>query len=154
MEIEVKVIDINYDKMQNTDLKNCKILSEYSFVVETVRKYDGDVEKAVKECIEKGVLVDYLRHYGSEVVNMLFEEYNAEKALEIKGKEEYEKGLNTGIIQGKAEGIKVGKAEGIELGTLRTLAGLVKDGLLSLAEAAKRAKMTPTDFEIKTVGLV
>ena len=146
LELEVKVIDINYDKMQNTDLKNCKILSEYSFVVETVRKYDGDVEKAVKECIEKGVLVDYLRHYGSEVVNMLFEEYNAEKALEIKGKEEYEKGLNTGIIQGKAEGI--------ELGTLRTLAGLVKDGLLSLAEAAKRAKMTPTDFEIKTVGLV
>ena len=136
--------------MQNTDLKNCKILSEYSFVVETVRKYDGDVEKAVKECIEKGVLVDYLRHYGSEVVNMLFEEYNAEKALEIKGKEEYEKGL----ANGKAEGIKVGKAEGIELGTLRTLAGLVKDGLLSLAEAAKRAKMTPTDFEIKTVGLV
>jgi len=53
LKLEVKVIDINYDEMQNTDLKNCKILSEYSFVVETVRKYDGDAEKAVKECIEK-----------------------------------------------------------------------------------------------------
>ena len=45
------------------------------------------------------------------------------------------------------------KAEGEELGRLKTLAGLVKDGLLSLAEAAKRAGMTPTDFEIRTVGL-
>lgn len=149
LELEVKVIDINYDKMQETDLKNCKILSEYSFMVDTVRKYNGDVERAVKECIEKGVLVDYLRHYGSEVVNMLFEEYNAEKALEIKGKEEYEKGLNIG----KAEGKALGKKEGEELGRLKTLAGLVKDGLLSLAEAAKRAGMTPTDFETRTVGL-
>ena len=97
------MIDINYDKMQETDLKNCKILSEYSFVVDTVRKYNGDVERAVKECIEKGVLADYLRHYGIEVVNMLFEEYNAEKALEIKGKEEYEKGLE----QGQAKMIKM-----------------------------------------------
>ena len=80
---------------------------------------------------------------------MLFEEYNAEKALEIKGKEEYEKGLNIG----KAEGKALGKKEGEELGRLKTLAGLVKDGLLSLAEAAKRAGMTPTDFEIRTVGL-
>jgi len=79
------------------------------------------------------------------VVNMLFEEYNAEKALEIKGKEEYEKGV--------AYGESKGKAQGEELGRLKTLAGLVKDGLLSLAEAAKRAGMTPTDFEIKTVGL-
>ena len=125
LELEVKVIDINYDKMQETDLKNCKILSEYSFMVDTVRKYNGDVERAVKECIEK------------------------EKALEIKGKEEYEKGVAYGESKGKAQG----KKEGEELGRLKTLAGLVKDGLLSLAEAAKRAGMTPTDFEIRTVGL-
>ena len=30
------------------------------------------------------LLSDYLKHYGSEVVNMLFEEYDAEKALEIR----------------------------------------------------------------------
>ena len=53
-----------------------------------------------------------------------------------------------------AEVKKYGLKEGEELGRLKTLAGLVKDGLLSLAEAAKRAGMTPTDFEIKTIGLV
>ena len=128
LELEVKVIDINYNKMQDTDLKNCKILSEYSFVIDTVRKYDGDVERAVKECIEKGVLADYLRHYGSEVVNMLFEEYNAEKALEIKGQEEFEKGVNKGFLKAIVE--------------------LVRDGLLSLADGAKKAGMTTEEFKV------
>ena len=39
-----------------------------------------------------------------------------------------------------------GKSEGI----LETLVGLVKDGLISLAEAAKRANMTVSEFEDKT----
>ena len=35
---------------------------------------------------------------------MLFEEYNAEKALEIRGKEEYEKGKADGEITGEEKG--------------------------------------------------
>lgn len=140
MEIEVKVIDINYDKMQNTDLKNCKILSEYSFVVETVRKYDGDVERAVKECIEKGVLADYLRHYGIEVVNMLFEEYNAEKALEIKGKEEYEKGVSKGKAQGKKEGERIG--------FLKAIVQMVANGYLTEKDGAEQAEVTAEEFKV------
>ena len=35
-------------------------------------------------------------------------------------------------------------------GILETLVGLVKDGLIPLAEAAKRANMTVSDFEDKT----
>lgn len=128
LELEVKVIDINYDKMQETDLKNCKILSEYSFVVDTVRKYDGDVERAVKECIEKGVLADYLRHYGSEVVNMLFEEYNAEKALEIKGKEEYDKGERIGF--------------------LKAIVQMVKNGYLTEKDGAEQAEVTAEEFKV------
>ena len=64
---------------------------------------------------------------------MLFEEYNAEKALEIKGQEEYEKGEKTGI--------------------LKTLIGLVKDGILTLTDAAKRANMSVEDFERKAASL-
>ena len=65
-----------------------------------------------------------------------------------------EQGKKEGIAQGIEQGKKEGIAQGEELGKLKTLAGLVKDGLLSLAEAAKRAETTPTDFEIKTAGLV
>ena len=43
-----------------------------------------------------------------------------------------------------------GKAEGIAEGKLDTLAELVSDGVLSLADAAKRAGMTVLDFGSKT----
>ena len=43
-----------------------------------------------------------------------------------------------------------GRAEGMNKGILETLVGLVKDGLIPLAEAAKRANMTVSDFEDKT----
>ena len=137
-EVIVKIININYDSLSKTDLKGCKILSDYAFVIDTVRKYDGDVETAIKECIEQGILSDYLKHYGSEVVNMLFEEYDAEKALEIKGQEEYQKG----------------EAEGEKKGTLRTLLELVKKGLLTITQAAEQANMTVEDFEIQSANLV
>ena len=128
-EVIVKIININYDNLSETGLKDCKILSDYAFVIETVRKYDGDVETAIKECINQGVLSDYLKHYGSEVVNMLFEEYDAEKAMEIRAQEEYQKGK------------------------LETLIDLVKKGLLTIKQAAEQANMTVEDFEIQSANL-
>ena len=136
-EVIVKIININYDNLSETGLKDCKILSDYAFVIDTVRKYDGDVETAIKECIEQGVLADYLKHYGSEVVNMLFEEYDAEKALEIKEQEGYEKG----------------EADGEKKGFLKALVGLVKNGLLTITQAAEQANMTVEDFELQSANL-
>ncbi|MBR2175485.1 MAG: hypothetical protein IJ861_00885, partial [Clostridia bacterium] len=48
------------------------------------------------------------------------------------------------------EGITIGKAEGRKEGILMTLVELVKDGILTLAEAAKRANMTVEEFEIQS----
>ncbi|MCM1524855.1 MAG: hypothetical protein NC120_10405 [Ruminococcus sp.] len=42
------------------------------------------------------------------------------------------------------------RAEGIEEGVLKTLINLVKDGILTIADAAKRANMTVNEFENKT----
>ena len=41
------------------------------------------------------------------------------------------------------------REEGIEIGMLKTLFGLVKDGLLSLNVAAERANMTVEEFKAK-----
>ena len=60
---------------------------------------------------------------------MLFEEYDAEKALEIKEQEGYEKGF------------------------LKALVDLVKDGLLTITQAAEQANMTVEDFEIQSANL-
>lgn len=58
--------------------------------------------------------------------------------------------------EGEAIGLKKGReegrAEGIEEGTISTLIELVKDGLLTVDAAAKRAKMSVSEFEVK-VGL-
>lgn len=45
------------------------------------------------------------------------------------------------------------KAQGMAQGILKTLSGLVNDGLLSLAEAAKRADMTIPEFEASVSAL-
>ena len=81
LELAVKVININPDK-QHEILEKCKVLREYSQFVEATRKYREDedqLQKAVKECIEKGILADYLLRKSSEVVNMLMAEYDYEK---------------------------------------------------------------------------
>ena len=50
----------------------------------------------------------------------------------------------------REEGRAEGREEGREEGVLATLIGLVKDGILTVVDAAKRANMTVADFEAKT----
>ena len=93
------VININSDKAHGI-LDKCGILKEYSQFISTVRKYseeEGAIKKAIKECIEKGILADYLKRKGSEVENMLIAEYSYEEDMQVK--------LQEGIWQGRREGI-------------------------------------------------
>ena len=55
--------------------------------------------------------------------------------------------------EGREEGIEIGIERGIERGTLLTLADLVQDGIITLAQAAKKAKMTKKEFEAKLKAL-
>ena len=62
-----------------------------------------------------------------------------------------EKGRREGIEKGRREGIEKGRREGIREGKLEgavtTLASLVKDGILSIEDAAKRANMSVEVFK-------
>ncbi len=94
VELKVKVININSDKAHGI-LDKCWILKEYSQFISTVRKYSDEesaIKKAIKECIEKGILADYLKRKGSEVENMLIAEYSYEEDMQVK--------LQEGIWQG------------------------------------------------------
>ena len=72
----------------------------------------------------------------AEVKQMSLTEYKEEHALAGK----------------LAEGIGIGREEGIGIGRLNVLIELVKDGVLSVMEAARRAGMTVSEFET-AVGL-
>ena len=81
----------------------CRVLWEYSMFIDLSRKYideldnvnDG-VAKAVDECIEKGILKNYLTDKKAEVIAMCLFEFDQEK---------YERTVkNEGLIEGRIEG--------------------------------------------------
>ncbi len=59
----------------------------------------------------------------------------------------YDKGVQEGIQKGIQKGIQRGIQEGKREGALELLFGLVKDNLLSIADAAKRANLERSVFE-------
>ena len=89
--------------------------------IDTIRKYqeqrvDNVYEKAIHECIEKGILADYLRVHGSEVVNMLMSEYNYEQDIrgaERRSIEEGEKRGQKRFAALAAKLIEAGRSEDI-----------------------------------------
>ena len=112
LELKVKVININPEQHHEV-LEKCPVLRDYSIFIDTIRKYqeqngEGAYRKAILECIEKGVLADYLRSRGSEVMNMLMSEYNYEQDIEVQREEAFEEGEKIG----REEGIKIGQEEG------------------------------------------
>ena len=54
------------------------------------------VDKAVTECINEGILREFLLRNRKEAVEMSIFEYDEEAVLEILRKDEYEKGLQEG----------------------------------------------------------
>lgn len=116
LELKVKVINIRSDKKHEI-LDKCPVLREYSEFIETVQKYRNmDVEspykKAILECMERGILADYLKRKGSEVVNMLTAEYDYETDIEVQREEAFANGKELGKIMGEKTGIEKGKEQG------------------------------------------
>ena len=120
LELKVKVINIRPEEHHEI-LERCQVLKEYSQFMETVQNYQisGEEEpykKAIKECIEKGILADYLVRKGSEVVNMLLDEYDYETDIEVQREEAREEGRKQGREEGREEGRKQGREEGRKQG--------------------------------------
>ena len=107
LELKVKVINIRPEEHHEI-LEKCQVLKEYSQFMEIVQNYQisGEEEpykKAIKECIEKGILADYLMRKGSEVVNMLLDEYDYETDIEVQREEAREEGRKLGREEERKE---------------------------------------------------
>ena len=115
LELKVKVINIRPEEHHEI-LERCQVLKEYSQFMETVQNYQisGEEEpykKAIKECIERGILADYLMRKGSEVVNMLLDEYDYETDIEVQREEAREEGRKLGREEGRMQGREEGREE-------------------------------------------
>ena len=112
LELEVKVYNINKSKRAEV-LNRCKPLDEYSLFVEEVRTQtqldpENGFTNAVKICIEKGILKEYLQRKSREVINMLVAEYDYDTDIAVQREES----LRIGIQQGLEQGIKQGFSDG------------------------------------------
>ncbi len=141
LELSVKVVNINYHK-DNQLLKNCKILRGYSLFIETVRHHiavdrEHGFDNAIKECIKKDILREYLQRKSKEVINMLIGEYDYDTDIAVQREESFDIGLK----QGKAEGLRQAKLETVK--TMLTMG-------YPLDDICKITSLSPT--EVSAIG--
>jgi len=102
LELVVKVININEGRNREI-AQRCKKLAEYSAFVAKARVFErelGSRKRAIKEavnfCQKHDILKEFLKLHGTEVLSMLYTEFNLDDALAVAmkkaGKEAAKKG--------------------------------------------------------------
>ena len=91
LELVVKMINIS-PKVGHEVLERCRVLREYGQFIDIVQELQdaGDldaIKHAIEKCIEQGILADYLKKRGSEVVNMLIAKYDYETDIRVQREE-------------------------------------------------------------------
>ena len=106
LELEVKVININLSSGHRL-LKECRPMYEYSWFIQHIKDYladgwnrDDAIIQAVQDCMDNGIMAEFMREHGSEAVNMLYTQWNWDDAMEVEREEAYE----DGVVDGKSLG--------------------------------------------------
>ena len=112
LELIVPVININYGQNKKI-MEQCETLNGYSYLINRIREYmkidkEHTFDLAIKDCIQNGILVEYLTKQQKRVKNMLQTEYSLETELAVRGAEEREAGILLGIQQGMQKGMQRG----------------------------------------------
>jgi hypothetical protein len=137
LELTVQIYNINHG-CNSLILEKCKTLDSYSFLVNKVREYEKEMplakalETAIQYCIDHDFLKDYLTNRGSEVINMLFGEYNFDRALEVRYEEGQEDGITQGITQERAEIARNALKEGSTVEFVQKITGLSREEIEKL----------------------
>ena len=64
------------------------------------------IEESIRECESRGILKDFLKEHGGDVMSFLFDKMSREECEAVREADGYEKG--------KAEGEKLGETRGIQ----------------------------------------
>lgn len=111
LELIVHVYNIN--EGHDPELfQKCPKLDEYTKFIGTVRrcrKNGQSYKEAIEECIQNGILKEYLEINGSEVVIMLIATYDYETDIRVQREEAAEEAAEKALQEGLKEGLKEGK---------------------------------------------
>ena len=104
-------------------LKKCETLRQYSRFVEIVRSYghsdqltSAAMVQIMAQCQEENVLTEFMEHYGTELIEMLFKELTREEDLEISRLDGYDAGQKDGFTKGEKSGFSKGEKSGFSKG--------------------------------------
>ena len=100
IEVEVTMLNINFGK-NNEILEACKPLYEYSWLIDRIRIHqkngynlENAVDKAVEEMPDDFIIKPFIIANRAEVKNMLFEEFDEKKYMNLFIEEGREEGRN------------------------------------------------------------
>ena len=72
------------------------------------------IRAAIKYCSKHDILTEFLEIHGSEVLNMILEEWNTDDAIAFAREEGREDGREEGRTEGLEEGLEKGREAGYE----------------------------------------
>ena len=123
--LELKATLLNINLGHNKKLmKACKTLRDYSEYVARVRRsaqimdIEDAVERAITECIQEGILSEFLKKNRAEAKKVSIYEYDEEKHMRQTREEGFEDGYGDGYNSGYGNGYHSGFDEGKVAGSL------------------------------------
>lgn len=103
------MIDINLSSGHKL-LEECRPMYEYSWFIQQIKDYlhegwtrDAAIAQAVNDCMEEGILAEFMKNHGSEVANMLYTQWDYDEAVSVEREEAYEDGREAGKAEGLME---------------------------------------------------
>ena len=82
--------------------------------------------KIMEQCKKEGVLTEFMEHYGTELIEMLFKELTREEDLEISRLDGYDAGVKDGEKSGFTKGEKSGFTKGEKSGERKAAFDIAK----------------------------
>ncbi len=124
--LELTVIVLNINQGHNKELlQACRTLNDYAVYTARVRMYaretdlESAVERAITECIDEGILADFLRKNRAEVKRVSIYEYDYEKHMRQEREENFEAGREDGLAEGICAFIRLARRQGMSDALLR-----------------------------------
>ena len=130
LEVAVKFINVNYEKDAEI-LKRCKAMEGYSLLLHMIREEceaTGElktaIENCIRKCVEEGIIADFLKEHGGEVMSFLFEKLTREECEAIREADGFEEGYAKGEAAGELKVARAMKAKGMTTNEICEITGL------------------------------
>ena len=108
--LELEAVMLNVNAGHNRELlQSCKTLADYAEYTACIRKYaeemdtEDAVECAIAECIQEGILEEFLRKNRAEAKRMSIYEYDQARHIRQEREDAWEEGWSEGRNEGRQE---------------------------------------------------